>query len=162
MTTTPTNSAPTSQPRRHKGWWVLGAVAVFSVLMSGITAVAYRQTDVHLVEMYTYFKTLGAEASAEQCIDEVIKWVPKCNGMKALCEGAVPRVMDSCLAGKSRVPECEALKNRPADAHFGFKECEVRQLTRSLNKVCGNSYKTLDLHCRGLGYLPASIEKYNK
>jgi hypothetical protein len=70
--------------------------------------------------------------------------------------------MDSCLGGKSRVSECEALKDRPTGAHFGFKECEARQLTRSLNKVCGNSYKTLDLHCRGLGYLPASIEKYIK
>lgn len=152
----------TPKNNKHKAWWVLGTLGVLSVLMAGLTSVTYRQTDLHLVKMYTYFKDFGSTSTAEQCIDEIIQWLPKCEGMKALCEGAVPRVMDSCLAGQSRSSECSALVNRPADAHFGFKECEVRKLTRSLNKVCGNSYKALDLHCRAIGYLPASVEKYMK
>ena len=162
MSQTPSDSAQTSNKTKHKAWWVLGALAVLSILMAGLTTITYRQTDVHLVQMYTYFKDFGSKGTAESCIDEVIQWVPKCDGMKALCEGAVPRIMDSCLAGQNRASECAALANRPADAHFGFKECEVRKLSRSLHKVCGNSYKALDLHCRAIGYLPASVEKYAK
>lgn len=160
MSPTTSENTQTSSNPRHKAWWVLGSLAVLSVLMAGLTSVTYRQTDLHLVKMYTYFSEFGSRSTAEQCINEVIQWLPKCDGMKALCEGAVPRVMDSCLAGQNRASECAELANRPADAHFGFKECEVRKLSRSLNKVCGNSYKALDLHCRAIGYLPASIEKY--
>lgn len=162
MSQPPPDSAQNSNKTQHKAWWVLGALAVSSILMAGLTTVTYRQTDVHLVEMYTYFKDLGSNGTAEKCIDEVIQWVPKCDGMKALCEGAVPRIMDKCLAGQNRASECAALSGRPADARFGFKECEVRELSRSLNKVCGNSYKALDLHCRAIGYLPESVEKYSK
>ncbi|MEY3900966.1 MAG: hypothetical protein RL189_272 [Pseudomonadota bacterium] len=161
MTNTNTEIQPTSSTR-HKGWYVLGLVALASILMAVLTSFTYRQTEVHLVETYARFTELGQSANAEQCIDNVIAWVPKCDGMKALCEGAVPRVMDNCLAGQNRASECAALTNRPADAHFGFKECEARGLSRSLNKVCGNSYKALDLHCRSIGYLPASLEKYGK
>lgn len=153
---------PTAAATRHKGWFVLGLVALASILMAVLTSFTYRQTEVHLVQTYARFTELGQGASAEQCIDNVIAWVPKCEGMKALCEGAVPRVMDNCLAGQNRAAECSALTNRPADAHFGFKECEARRLSKSLNKVCGNSYKALDLHCRSIGYLPASLEKYGK
>ena len=162
MTEMPNVTPKKSNNIKHKGWWVLGILGVLSVLMAGLTSVTYRQTDVHLVKMYTYFREFGAQSNAEQCINEIIQWLPKCEGMKALCEGAVPRVMESCLAGQNRASECAALADRPADAHFGFKECEVRKLSRSLNKVCGNSYKALDLHCREIGYLPASVEKYMK
>jgi hypothetical protein len=127
--------------------------------MSVLTSFTYRQTELHLVQTYSRFEQLGQTASAEECINGVIDWLPRCDGMKALCEGAVPRVMDKCLAGRSRVEECTALSGRPADAHFGFKECQARGLSKSLNKVCGNSYKALDLHCRSLGYFPASIGK---
>ncbi|MEY2987099.1 MAG: hypothetical protein RJB13_620 [Pseudomonadota bacterium] len=144
---------------RHKGWWVLSGVAILSFLMAGLTSYTYRQTDVHLAETYERVSALGANATAEQCIDDMVQWIPKCDGMKALCEGAVPRVMASCLKARDRSAECQALINRPADAHFGFKECAARGLSRSLNKVCGNSYKALDLHCRDLGYPPASIEQ---
>lgn len=148
--------------KKHKGWWVLGTVAALSLLMAALTSYTYRQTDVHLVSTYERVAALGANATAEQCIDDVVQWIPKCAGMKALCEGAVPRVMEACLKARDRSEECQALTNRPADAHFGFKECAARGLNRSLNKVCGNSYKALDLHCRDLGYPPASIEKYKK
>lgn len=162
MSASPEQATENSVSKKHKGWWVLGAIAVLSLLMAGITSVAYRQTEVHLVKMYREFSELGTTAASEQCIDRIIAWVPRCDGMKALCEGAVPRVMESCLAGQNRAQECAALSKRPADAHFGFKECEARNLSRSLNKVCGNSYKALDLHCRALGYLPESVEKYLK
>lgn len=155
-------ASPTTGNNKHKAWWVLGSLAVLSLLMAGLTSVTYRQTEVHLVKMYKYFGDLGSTATSERCIDEVIQWIPRCDGMKALCEGAVPRVMESCLAGQNRAQECAALSKRAADAHFGFKECEARSLSRSLNKVCGNSYKALDLHCRALGYLPESVEKYLK
>jgi hypothetical protein len=156
-------TADASKPTKsHKGWYVLGIVALASVLMSVLTSITYRQTEVHLVQTYQRFSQLGQSASAETCINQIIEWLPRCDGMKALCEGAVPRVMETCLAGQNRATECAALANRPADAHFGFKECAARSLSRSLNKVCGNSYKALDLHCRSLGYLPASLEKYMK
>jgi hypothetical protein len=146
----------------HKGWWVLGGVAILSLLMAALTSFAYRKTDIHLMSTYERIAALGANATAEQCIDDVIQWIPRCDGMKALCEGAVPRVMEACLKASDRTAECQAIINRPADAHFGFHECAARGLSRSLNKVCGNSYKALDLHCRALGYPPASIEKYEK
>lgn len=157
--TTPSSETSSTPARTHKGWLVLGLLAIASILMAVLTSFTYRQTEVHLVETYARFKELGKTASAEACINAAIDWVPKCAGMKAMCEGAVPRVMDSCLAGQNRANECEALRDRPADAHFGFKECEARSLSRSLNKVCGNSYKALDLHCRSIGYVPASLEK---
>lgn len=160
-----TNATPettTPSPKKHKGWLVLGLVAVFSLLMAVLTSFTYRQTEVHLVQTYTRFSELGKSATAETCINTIIEWLPRCDGMKALCEGAVPRVMDNCLAGQNRATECAALANRPADAHFGFKECAARGLTKSLNKVCGNSYKALDLHCRSIGYLPVSVEKYTR
>jgi hypothetical protein len=160
-----TEANPEKSPapvRSHKGWLVLGLIAVFSIFMSVLTSFTYRQTEVHLVQTYARFTALGKSSTAETCINSVIEWVPQCDGMKALCEGAVPRVMDSCLTGQNRGSECAALANRPADAHFGFKECAARGLSKSLNKVCGNSYKALDLHCRSIGYLPVSIEKYTR
>ncbi|NBX16896.1 MAG: hypothetical protein EBR09_05970 [Proteobacteria bacterium] len=157
-----TSDKTTQQSRRHKGWLVLGLIAVVSIFMSVLTSFTYRQTEVHLVETYSRFSELGKSSSAENCINSIIAWLPRCDGMKALCEGAVPRVMDSCLTGQNRAQECAALANRPADAHFGFKECAARSLSKSLNKVCGNSYKALDLHCRSIGYLPVSIEKYTR
>lgn len=153
---------PIAAKRSHHAWWVLGILAVVSILMSILTSFTYRHTEVHLVETYARFAEMGKSASAEACIDAVIAWVPRCDGMKALCEGAVPRVMDNCLAAQNRAQECSALGNRPADAHLGFKECEARGLSKSLNKVCGNSYKALDLHCRSLGYFPTEVEKYSK
>lgn len=162
VTQTMTNTNPPQPTKSHKGWYVLGIVALVSVLMSVLTSFTYRQTEVHLVQIYQRFNNLGQSASAETCINEIIDWLPRCDGMKALCEGAVPRVMENCLTGQNRASECAALANRPADAHFGFKECAARGLSKSLNKVCGNSYKALDLHCRSLGYLPVSLEKYMK
>lgn len=161
MTIATTQKSP-EQSGSHKAWWVLGILAVVSVLMSVLTSFTYRQTEVHLVQTYARFTDLGKSSTAEACIDAVIEWLPRCDGMKALCEGAVPRVMDNCLAGQNRASECSALANRPADAHFGFKECAARGLSKSLNKVCGNSYKALDLHCRSIGYLPVSVEKYTR
>ena len=154
------NASESEMPKKnaHKAGWVLGGVAILSFLMAGLTSYTYRQTDVHLAKTYERVTAFGANATAEQCIDDVVQWIPRCDGMKALCEGAVPRVMETCLKARDRSPECQALINRPADAHFGFKECAARGLSRSLNKVCGNSYKALDLHCRDLGYPPASIE----
>ncbi|NBO38116.1 hypothetical protein EBU99_06000 [bacterium] len=162
MTNLNSEAATTGVPSRHKAWWVLGGLTILSVLMGGLTSLTYRQTELHLVKMYNYFDNIGRTASAEKCVDEVVAWLPRCDGMKALCEGAVPRMMDKCLAAQNRASECSALSGRPADAHYGFHECEARKLPRFLNKVCGNSYKSLDLHCRALGYLPAAVEKYQQ
>jgi hypothetical protein len=156
------NASLESKTKKHKAWWVLGGVAVLSLLMAGLTSYTYRQTDVHLVRTYERVAILGQTATAAQCIDDVIQWIPRCDGMKALCEGAVPRVMEVCLKARDRSAECREIIDRPDVAQFGFKDCAARGLNRAMNKVCGNSYKALDLHCRDLGFPPVMTEKQKR
>lgn len=134
--------------RRHGAWKVLGAVWTLSAILGVLAYRNYIHWDRYLHQSLDSMQVRGKELTFEQCVDEILEWVPKCVAMKKLCETSVPRVMDFCLAGRNRATECKQLGLSSTDAHFGFKECQAKQLGRSQNKNCGNAYRTMDSHCR--------------
>lgn len=133
------------------GLWVVGILFGFAFIMGCYVFYMYKVSMRHITTTVASMQARGKDLDFEQCVTEVVTWVPRCEAMSTLCESVSPNMMEACLKGRDRRAECKAIQDRPQDAHFGFKECQARQLTRrAMKKVCGNSYKALDEHCRSL------------
>lgn len=148
MSMSPESESEFKVHKVHNGMkFVFGLLAVSFIM--GLYAfynfkVANQVLRLELVSM----ETRGKELSFSQCIDQVVDWVPKCAAMKSLCEAYSGGIMEACLKGRNRMQECAQIADRPDVSHFGFQDCEARNLNRALNKVCANAYKALDIHCK--------------
>ena len=145
------NSDSTFKVReKHNGVKFVVLLLSFAFIMGCYAFYNYKVANRVLRVDLASFEARGRDLSFEQCIDQVVSWVPQCAAMKSLCEAYSGGIMEACLKGRSRKMECVSIADRPDVSHFGYKECEARHLDRALNKVCANAYKALDIHCKNL------------
>ena len=145
------NLDPAFKPReKHNGIKFVFLLLAFASLMGFYAFYNFKLANRVLRNELVSTESRGKDLSFEQCIDQVVAWVPQCEAMKSLCEAYSGGIMDACLRGRDRKQECVSIADRPTVSQFGYKECQARELGRALTKACANAYKALDIHCKNL------------
>ncbi len=158
----PSSDAAEAERRRRIGIRVLLVIGlILSVLMVVFGTTTARSYD----EFATYQKaTLDNPAapprwetealSVDGCVDEVLAWVEACPGVSSWCEGALPDVMNKCLATQDRSAFCDEVGDAVLSTRFGYDECaerydaiEGRYARRFAKKHCAAIYRVIAGHC---------------
>jgi hypothetical protein len=114
---------------------------------------AYRQYVVSknfLQADKAYFQSIGKTINSEGCVDEIVHWYSNCKAMKSLCDVSTPKMMDFCLLGQPRKDDCNRYGPNTSDTHFGYPQCQARNVTRKTKKPCALAYRVIDKHCQTL------------
>lgn len=141
------------EERRSSGLWLVLALFVLSAGL-GVTAFwRYTRSDRFIQRSLAQVQERGPALSAEGCVDEVLAWSRRCEAMKGLCQGAIPRLVETCLAGADRRAYCASLGETHRSTRFGVKQCEarVRRGDREGKKVCGLGYRAISAYCERVG-----------
>lgn len=138
---------PEHPDRRHRGYWVIGALFVLSTFMAVFLAWRYRTSEKHLMDATDHFVELGATASVEECLVDVLDWHDGCEAMAGLCDESVSRLMGACLSAQDRQSYCETVDGETADRRFGAQDCRNRDLNRGGRAACGSAYEAIHVHC---------------
>lgn len=129
------------------------ATSVIVVLMTVATAMGvlafwrFSESDRFLSHVMGEMEGVGKSASAEQCVDEVVKRAATCEAMKSLCDASAPRWMGACLRGQDRAAYCSRLGDKPKATSFGFKACKDRHVDRRTKSACASAYRSIAAHC---------------
>lgn len=153
------NAAPEREWRdreNHRGYLVVAVILGLSVLLGVMVFWRYVGSQRQLADAYYEIEARGAELTTEGCVDEVLHWREDCGAMKGLCDMTVNSMMDACLSAGDRSAYCAEHVQDMGTTHFGYEECEARDLDREGRNVCSSAYRVIDHHCRALTLEPNS------
>ncbi len=134
---------------RSSGLWVILALFAMASVLGAIAFWRYTRSDRFIQRSLAQVQKRGPALTAEGCVDEVLAWSRHCQAMKGLCQGAIPRLMETCQAGADRRAYCASLGDEHRSTRFGVKQCEakVQRGDREGKKVCGLGYRSIAAHC---------------
>ena len=87
----------------------------------------------------------GGRVDAEGCVDWVLGAQKRCAAMQSLCQGAIPGLLETCLAARPERPACASI-GEAADTHWSYRHCAARGFDRR-DHGCAIAYLALASFC---------------
>jgi hypothetical protein len=148
---------PTSPRYDTSGPSIRLVLTLLFSLASVLGVLAYRNyvlTERHFREVIAHMDEVGADASVEECVTEVLQWYRSCEGIVELCSHAVPKMMTHCLKAQDRDAYCDGLDLASAKAQWVYEKCadhdgEDQCAGKHKRKcACANAFRAVDSFCR--------------
>ena len=118
-----------------------------SIVIGVVAFWRFTRSDRYLRRAFVAMQSRGHDLTAEQCIDEVLRWSGTCEAMKSLCDASIPRMMQACLVARDRKALCQELGQKVMATQFGFVECKARQLNPQRKTTCALAYREIAEYC---------------
>jgi hypothetical protein len=148
----------TAKPKKPPRDWegpslraVFVGLSLVSVLMGVLAYYRYSQSEKSIMPAMPELEVIGATATPEQCVDAVLAWHAKCEGLHFLCNNAVPEAMFHCLKAQDRKKDCAELKpDEVSKGQWVFYKCKDRNTMckRTKQCACADAYRAFDSFCR--------------
>lgn len=130
---------------------VIVMLSILSVVMGTLAYYRYSQSEKSIMSGMPELERLGATSTPEQCIDSVLEWHSRCEGLSFMCNNTVPEAMFHCLKAQDRTAECAALKpDEVSKGQWVFYKCKDRNTMckRTKQCPCADAYRAFDSFCR--------------
>lgn len=148
----------TAKPKKPPRDWegpslrtVFVGLTIVSVLMGVLAYYRYSQSEKSIMRGMPALEAAGKDMTPEQCIDAVLAWHARCEGLSFMCNNTVPEAMFHCLKAKDRTRECAELKpDEVSKGQWVFYKCKDRNTMckRTKQCACADAYRAFDSFCR--------------
>lgn len=155
MNSPPSENPPVQYEKDGAGMIVaiLGTTFALSVLMGCLFYWQYSKVlsyvRVTLEEPETPLAWETRAHSPDECVGAALDWVAECEGIKAMCDMYIDRLIAMCMASDDRLEYCGAID--ASTTRFGHQECSVRGVRRNIDaEACSGAYRAIDSFCDSL------------
>ena len=143
-------------------WRVIGGILTLATILGVLAYYNYSHSSAELNAAFVEMGQKGATVDTEGCVPVVMEWHRTCDGMKTLCDHAVPMAMTHCLsapdAPEARASErkayCDAFSWPSSKAKWTYAKCKEIGFSKDAGekrdrvKACGNAFGTIENFCR--------------
>jgi hypothetical protein len=147
---------------RSSGAWVIITLFGIAVLLGAVAFWRFTRSDRFIQASLAEVQRRAGQLAPEECVDWAVSWAARCQAMKALCEGSVPRLVEACLMKADRHAYCASLGDSYRTTSFGVTQCRARLSSSPARggaerrrgglgkKACALSYGAVARYCERL------------
>ena len=138
--------------RRSSGARVILTLFVIGGVLGVVAFWRFTRSDRFIQTSLAEVQGRAAQLTPEGCVGWAVDWAGRCQAMKALCEGSVPRMVEACLIRADRHAYCASLGDTYRATSFGVTQCRARRSSKNGlgKKACALSYGAIARYCERL------------
>jgi hypothetical protein len=138
--------------RRSSGARVIVTLFLLAIMLGAVAFWRFTRSDRFIQASLAEVQSQAAQLTPEECVGWAVSWAARCQAMKALCEGSIPRIVEACLMKSDRHAFCASLGDTYRVTSFGVAQCRARLAKRDGlgKKACALSYGAIARYCERL------------